>query len=124
MKTLDQMTLEEIKAWKPERAGRELILEMAGRLWRAFNLDKIVLFGSHARGEATDHSDIDFLVIMQTDLPKPQRSVPMYRLLRGYMQSVDIVVRTQEEVDEYANLPFSFLQTALREGVVLYERET
>ena len=123
MKTLDQMTLEELKNCKPETVEFGVILEMASKLSRAFNPDRIVLFGSYARGEATEHSDIDFLVIMPTDQPRPKRSVPMYRLLRNYLLSVDIIVRTQEEADEYANLPFSFMQTALREGVTLYDRE-
>lgn len=117
------MTLEELRTCKPEKVEFGVILEMASKLSRAFNPDKIILFGSYARGEATEHSDIDFLVIMPTDLPRPKRSVPMYRLLRNYLLSVDIIVRTQEEADEYANLPFSFVQTVLREGVTLYDRK-
>ena len=123
MKTLDQMTLEELRTYKPSKVDFGVISEMAGRIAETFHPDKIILFGSYVRGGATRHSDVDFLVIMPTDLPRPKRSVPMYHLLRNYMVPLDIIVRTQEEADEYANLPFSFIQTALREGITLYDRQ-
>ena len=123
MKTLDQMTLDELKAWEPAPADLIVIQEMALKIARAFRPAKIVLFGSHAREDATEQSDVDLLVIMDSSEPPPRRSVPIYRLLRNYMIPVDILVRTPEEAKECRGLLFSVIQTALQEGVTLYERE-
>ena len=59
---------------------------------------------------------------MSTNQPEIKDD-PMYRLLRNYMLSVDILVRTPEEVRRYEGLRFSLIYRALREGVTLYERE-
>lgn len=123
MKTIDQMTLAKLKAWKPEKLNLAAIREMAQRIAHASDPQKIILFGSYARGDATEQSDVDFLVIQETDLPRPRRSVPLYSALRNYPQAVDIVVYTPAEIEEYADLPASFVQRAQREGKVVYEKE-
>ena len=123
MKTTDQMTLEELKAWRPEKVDFEVIQEMARKIADACHPEKIVLFGGYARGDATENSDIDFLVIQNTDLPLFKRSVPLYSALRNYLVGVDILVRTPAEVEEYEGLPFSFIQTVLRESITVYERK-
>jgi len=123
VKTLDQMTLAELRNWKPSRASDAAIKEMAEKIAEVARPQKVILFGSYARKEVAGHSDVDFLVIQETPLPRPQRSVALYAALRNYPCPVDIVVYTPAEVEEYADLPASFVQTALREGKVLYEED-
>lgn len=123
MKTLDQMTLTEMKVWKPGIVDFAVIQEMAWKIAEELQPERIILFGSHARGEANDRSDVDLLVIAASDEPPPHRSVPIYRLLRNYLVALDILVRTPEEIAKYALLPYSTIGTALREGVTLYERK-
>jgi len=123
MKTVEQMTLEELKAWKPGKVEFHVIAEMAEKIAEAFRPEKIILFGSHARGQPGELSDVDLLVIAESSDPPPKRSVPIYRLLRNYRIPVDVLVRTPDEIKRYKNLPFSFLQTVCREGVTLYERK-
>lgn len=123
MKTLDQMTLDDLRAWRPEKIDFAVIREMADKIKDAVRPEKIILFGSYARKEQTDRSDVDLLVIADSSEPPPQRSVPIYRLLRHFLVPVDIMVRTPEEIKKYRNLPYSFIQTVLREGIVLYERK-
>ena len=101
----------------------ETIREMAGRIAEAFNPEQIILFGSHARGCAGKHSDVDLLVVSQDRRPRPQRSVPIYTLLRDYYIGKDIVVYTPEEVEDYRHISCSLIGRALREGVVLYEKQ-
>jgi len=101
--------------------SRQTIAEMADRIRERFHPDKIILFGSYARGDANDASDVDFLVILRTDLPKPKRSAPMYSLLRDYPCGKDIVVYNPDEVTDYQHLPTSLIHRALAEGVVLHE---
>ena len=47
---------------------------------------------------------------------------PMHKLLADHLLSVEIIVRTPEETTWYQDVPSSFIQTVLREGVILYER--
>lgn len=83
---------------------------------------KVILFGSRARGDAGESSDVDLLIIQETDQPRPKRGLPLYSALRHYHCSKDILVYTPEEVDDYRNLPHSFIMTVMREGKVLYEK--
>ena len=123
MKTLELMTLEELKAWSPGKVDFQVIQEIADKIAAAFQPEKIILFGSYACGGATEHSDVDLLVIAESSEPPPVRSVPIYHLLRNYLVPIDVLVRTPEEMKKLENMPFSFLQTAYREGVTLYERK-
>jgi len=83
---------------------------------------KIILFGSRARGQATSDSDYDLLVIENSDQPRYRRAAPYRRALKDLETSKDIVVWTPNEIMEWRNVPNAFITTALREGVVLYER--
>ena len=82
----------------------------------------IVLFGSQARGDARPDSDLDLLIIEDSDLPRYKRSVPYLRALVGLFPAKDVVVWTPEEVQEWATVPHAFITTALREGKILYVR--
>ena len=97
--------------------------ELARHIRRALDPDRIVLFGSYARGDATENSDVDLLVVARSSLPKPKRSAPLYSLLRDYPFSKDIVVYTPEEVEDYRHLRASLIHRALAEGIVLYEKQ-
>ncbi len=83
---------------------------------------KIILFGSHARGDAAYDSDLDLLVIETSLLPRYKRATSYRRALRGVFPAKDIVVWTPEEISEWQNVPHAFINTALKEGRVLYER--
>lgn len=86
------------------------------------NPQKIILFGSRARGDAQPDSDYDILIIEPSNLPRYQRAAPYRRALVGTCLAKDIVVWTPEEVTEWRDVPNAFITTALREGIVLYER--
>jgi predicted nucleotidyltransferase len=103
--------------------SRTTIEEMARKIRDRFAPQKIVLFGSYARGDANDSSDVDFLVVQATTLPKPARSAPIYSLLRDYPVSKDILVYDPRELAEYAALPASVVARALAEGIVLHEKQ-
>ena len=86
--------------------------------------DKIILFGSHAIGEASSRSDLDILVIKESDVPRWDRSGKIYHALRDIMVPMDILVYTEEEVHDWSQVRQAFVTTAVREGRVLYERPT
>nr|HID13700.1 nucleotidyltransferase domain-containing protein [Anaerolineae bacterium] len=105
-----------------DMATSETIAEMVARIRDAIRPDKIVLFGSRAREEARPDSDFDLLIIAPSTLPRWQRTPPLYRLLAGLGVPKDIVWWTPEEVEEWRAVKSHFINTALREGKVLYEK--
>jgi predicted nucleotidyltransferase len=84
--------------------------------------ERIVLFGSRARGESRSTSDFDLFIIGPSDKPRYARAGVYYRSLATLPAEVDVMVYTPKEVEEWKNVPEAFVTTALREGVVLYER--
>jgi predicted nucleotidyltransferase len=95
---------------------------MAERIVRDYDPVKIILFGSHARGEAGPESDIDLLVVLPEVANKRQAAVAIRRVLRDLPVPKDIVVTTPEEIARRGDLVGTVLRPALREGKVLYER--
>jgi uncharacterized protein len=91
-------------------------------LIRDYDPVKIILFGSHARGEAGPESDIDLLVVLPEVANKRQAAVAIRRVLRDLPVPKDIVVTTPEEIARRGDLVGTVLRPALREGKVLYER--
>jgi predicted nucleotidyltransferase len=100
----------------------ELLQEIAHRILAVGVPYKIVLFGSQARGDARPDSDLDLLIIEDSDLPRYKRSARYLRALVGLFPAKDVVVWTPEEVQEWAAVPHAFITTALREGKILYAR--
>jgi predicted nucleotidyltransferase len=98
------------------------IRQVAVQLGKAARASLVILFGSYARGEATDRSDVDFMVVAQSDLPRHKRAVDLYKQFRPYPFGMDIVVYTPEEIEEGRKSALSFVSTVLREGKKLYER--
>lgn len=85
----------------------------------------IILFGSHARGEATASSDIDLLVLRkQAFRPGESRRLELGRLYRSVAEScmapTDILLFTKAEFDDWKGTTNHILAAAAREGVVLY----
>ncbi len=98
------------------------IKRVAERMGRAANAERVVLFGSHARGDAAEHSDVDLMIVAESDLPRFKRSRELYKLLRPYPFAMDLIVYTPQEIERGKRSPISFVSTVLREGQTLYER--
>ncbi len=96
--------------------------EMVRRIVAQFAPDKIVLFGSYARGQAGPDSDVDLLVIKPIAGSKRAERVAIRAALRGMGVAKDIVLATPEEVEESRDMVGTLIRPALREGKVLYER--
>jgi len=61
--------------------AQEQIQEVARRLGEAADAERVILFGSQARQDAREDSDVDFLIVADTDEPRFRRSRPLYRIL-------------------------------------------
>ena len=102
--------------------SEEIISEMAEKIRRAVDPDRIVLFGSRARDDSGSRSDYDLLIVARSPLPRWQRAVAIYRLLAGMGATKDIVWWTPQEVAKWRGVGWHFISTVLREGRVIYER--
>jgi predicted nucleotidyltransferase len=99
------------------------IKKVAEQLGIASNAFSVILFGSYARGDAGNNSDVDFMVITDSDLPRYKRSRNLYKMFRPYPFGMDILVYTPLEIENAKKSPVSFVSNILREGKTLYVRK-
>lgn len=97
-----------------ERAARTLA-ETAGSPVR------VILFGSHARGEARAGSDLDFLVIEPEVADRHAEMVRLRSALHGMRRPIDVLVYSEVQVEEWGEARGTVLHAALSEGRVLVE---
>jgi predicted nucleotidyltransferase len=83
-------------------------------------VERVYLFGSHARGTATRRSDLDLLIFWETDLPPLERIGQVLWALRDLPFPVEAVVLTPQEFENRRELPF--LRGVLKEAKLIYER--
>jgi predicted nucleotidyltransferase len=102
--------------------SEHIVQSMAQKIINAFSPEKIIVFGSWARNEATKDSDIDFLVITSYEGSKRDIQVAMKRKLKGFGIPKDVIVASKEEIERKKDLPGYIYGTALQEGRVIYER--
>ena len=111
----------EVQAKSP---SEQKISEMVRRIVEGFHPDKIILFGSYARGAAGPDSDADLLVVMPVKGSKREKAIEIDVELAGIGLPKDVIVVTAEEVEKYRDVVGTLIYPALREGKVLYERPT
>lgn len=101
-----------------------VLQEMVRRLVEAIDPDCIILFGSRARGDARPDSDVDLLVIKDSNEPPHRRVLPPYRALGDILAPTDVLWRTPGEVEDWARVGSFVTTRAMREGRLLYEKRT
>ena len=106
-----------------ELISPETIMAIVQTIAVRFSPLKIVLFGSYATGTPTPDSDVDLLVVMESDRPRHKRAAPLKLLFRPVPCAMDIVVYTPEEVRRWDGTVNHVLTEILRTGRVLYERK-
>ena len=84
--------------------------------------EKIVMFGSAARGEMRPHSDVDFLMVKRGQFHRGYLVEDIYMNLIGVGQAVDVIVVTPEEIERYKDRAALVIYPAVREGKVVYDR--
>ncbi len=80
---------------------------------------KVILFGSHARGDARAGSDLDFLVIVPEVDGRHREMVRLRRSLRGIDAPIDVLVYSEEQASAWGRVPGTAIHEALQEGRVL-----
>jgi len=100
----------------------ERIRQLGRDIGREFRPERVLLFGSYARGTATADSDVDLLIVLPFEGKPVQKSVEIRLKLRPSFP-VDLVVRTPENVRERVAMGDDFMRELLEEGKVLYEAD-
>jgi predicted nucleotidyltransferase len=105
---------------KPGKPDAALLADTVKRIVRVAKPEKIVLFGSAARGTMGPDSDLDMLIIKSGKFNRGRVTTEIYRHLSGEI-AVDALVVTPEEVERYRHSHCLVICPAMREGKVVYE---
>ena len=100
----------------------DLLQGMVRRIVDEFHPDRIVLFGSYAWGTPRPDSDVDLLVVMDSDLRPARRSAAVSMACRPRRLATDFIVKTPAELQERLAMGDTFMVSVLREGKTLYAR--
>ncbi len=98
------------------------IKEMAKKIEIILSPEKIILFGSYATGNATFDSDVDLLIILNTELRGAERIRLISKLIYPRLLPLDIVVKTPDEIKMSKNRIDPFISEALERGIELYAK--
>lgn len=96
--------------------------EIVDRLVRGYDPDRIVLFGSRARGEGNEESDFDLLVVKETTDRPTDRRMEVERLLSDRRVALDLLVYTPRELWELFAAGSPLIEAVIESGRVLYMR--
>ena len=99
------------------------INDIVKRIAANYNPEKIILFGSYANGNTTEDSDLDIILVKDTDLPKHKRGIEVRRLFYGLPIPMDFKIYTAQEFDLELSNQYSFLFSAMNGSKILYERK-
>ncbi len=94
--------------------------EIVRRIVEVAQPEKIILFGSAARGEMGPNSDVDLLVVKSGEFDQSRLVGDVYVNLHGVGQAVDVILATPEQVERYRNTHCLIIAPALREGKEVY----
>ena len=99
------------------------IIDIVNKIASGFDPDKIILFGSYAEGNPNENSDLDFILIKETSLPKQKRGLEVRKLFYRVPIPMDFKIYTSKEFNDELESKFSFLNSALKGSKILYERK-
>lgn len=100
---------------------RKIISEIVDQL-KVYKPKKVILFGSYAYGEPAEDSDIDLLIIKNTDKRPIDRWIEVKRLLRDISRTIPVspLVYTEKEIQERIDLKDFFIEEIFEKGDILY----
>ena len=99
------------------------IQQMVKRIVAQFHPERIILFGSHARGQAGTDSDVDLLIVMPVSGSKRQKAVEIGVALHDIPVAKDVIVVTPEDFEWRKEIVGTIERPAARDGRLLYARQ-
>ena len=99
------------------------INEVVYKIANFYRPEKIILFGSYATQTANENSDLDLLIVKNSNLPRTERNIEIWKELRKekYFFPIDILVYTNSEIEKDKNSKYTFVYEALNKGKIVYE---
>jgi predicted nucleotidyltransferase len=116
--------IEEKRTMQPtqRQSAHKLIDQMVSRIVEQFRPERVILFGSYARGEAGRDSDVDLLVVMPVSGSKRAKQVEVRLALHDIRLPKDIIVVTPAEFKRHQDIVGTIVRPAVKEGKVLYAK--
>jgi uncharacterized protein len=99
----------------------EALQSAVERIVASAHPSRIILFGSYARGDADEGSDLDLLVVEREVLDRSQEMLKLYRSIGYIGVGVDVLVYSEHEMARRGQVPGTVIHHALQEGKVLYD---
>lgn len=106
---------------KATALAQQTIREAVERIVAAARPSKVIVFGSHARGDSDDGSDLDLLVIKPKLVDRYQEMIRLRDAIGPIGTGVDVLVYSEEEVERRGRVPGTVVYWALKEGRVVYD---
>lgn len=100
--------------------SQSVLDEIVRRIVEAAEPEKIILFGSTARGDAGPDSDLDFLIV-KSGAHRRELGVEIRRSLYGVRVAIDVIVATPEDLERYGSSHALVYKHAIKDGLVLYD---
>lgn len=104
-----------------QRVPQAAIAEVVRHIVELYRPERLILFGSYAYGDPRPESDVDLLVVMDTELRESEQAVQILQSIEHHF-GIDLIVRTPENLEHRLALGNSFLTEIVERGEVLYER--
>ncbi len=104
------------------RVTRQQIDAVVQKIVQEFNPEKVILFGSYAYGKPNADSDVDLLIVAESNERPAQRATRAYRAVHGKTFPMDIIVRTPNELARRLAIGDSFIKEIIEQGRVIYAR--
>jgi len=102
--------------------SQDKIEEIKQKIVNNFNPKQILLIGSYASGTQNNDSDLDLLIVKDSDLPRQSRAFNIRKSLIGNRIPMDILVYTPDEFESEKNEKYSFINSALKNSRLLYDQ--
>ena len=102
--------------------GSQDLQRIVERIVALYDPDTIYLFGSYAKGSMTEKSDLDFIIVKPSDLPRPMRGRDVVAILAEVPVDIDAIFMTPEELYVERREKYSFIGTVLPTAIKLYSK--
>lgn len=107
---------------RTKRISRRAIVEVVKRIAETFDPERVILFGSYAYGQPRPESDVDLLVVLETNQRPRAKQLEIARALSPHPFGMDILVRTPAQLRKRVAMGDYFLREITTRGEVMYER--
>ena len=105
--------------------NRDTIQAVTQLIVERFEPEQVILFGSCARGETDENSDLDLLVVLPRGADIPSRGNPIHAAIAdNFVLPVDVLIRSADVIAKYRQDPNSMISRMLEDSEVLYDRRT